>query len=127
MAMINGTNFKGNGKFHKWLVRAIALRPLILIGFSLGTVITAPALALQLPEWCTPPSLELPGCPGGLDAGGGGGFEPPAEPKPKPPYDPDDPNPPKPKSPPPPKPQPPSQPKPDPDVCTKKPYLPQCN
>jgi len=130
MAMINGTNFKGNGKFHKWLVRAIALRPLILIGFSLGTVITAPALALEPPDWCIP-TWELPGCPGGFGGGGGGGFEfPPAEPNPKPPYDPDDPKPkpPKPKpKPSKPKPQPPSQPKPDPYVCTKKPDLPQCN
>jgi hypothetical protein len=36
MAMINGTNFNGNGKFHKCLVRAIALLPISLIGFSLG-------------------------------------------------------------------------------------------
>jgi hypothetical protein len=52
MAMINGTEFNGNntvngnGKFHKFLVGAIALQLLILIGLSLETVITAPALAL---------------------------------------------------------------------------------
>ena len=120
MPTINGTNFNGKGKFHKCLVRAIALVSLSFIEFSLGTVITAPALALQPPDWCFV-LPDLPWCPPG---GGGGGFEPPAEPNPKPPYDPDDP---KPKPPNPPKPQPPSQPKPDPSVCNKKPYLPQCN
>jgi hypothetical protein len=104
MAMINGTNFKGNGKFHQWLVRAIALRPLILIGFSLGTVITAPALALDSSELCPVPS-QLPWCP--YD-GGGSDFEPPLEPKqPKEPKEPKEPNPkPKPKPNPNPKPKP---------------------
>jgi hypothetical protein len=122
MPTINGTNFNGNGKFHKCLVRAIALVSLSFIEFSLGTVITAPALALQPSDWCFV-LPELPWCPPG-GGGGDGGFEPPAEPNPKPPYDPDDP---KPKPPNPPKPQPPNQPKPDPSVCTKKPDLPQCN
>ena len=112
MAMINGTNFKSNGKFHNWLVRAIALRSLILIGFSLGTVISAPALALMPPEFCIPSPFNecIPG---------GGVFEPEYEPNPKPPKEPKDPEEPQPK--------PTSQPKPDPSVCNKKPYLPQCN
>ncbi|MBD1893146.1 hypothetical protein [Coleofasciculus sp. FACHB-129] len=132
MAMINGTDFNGNntlngnGKFHKFLVGAIALLPLSLIGFSLGTVITAPALALGPAEPC----MAIDGgsfCDGGGDIGGQdqGGNDGPKEPN----DDADPPNQPKPKPKPPnqPKPKPPSQPKPDSSICNKKPDLPQCN
>jgi len=136
MANINGTKFNdnntanGNGKFHKFLVGTIALLPLSLIGFSLGTVITAPALA-RWPAWCAPEFKDCNGDGGGdlggEDPGGGGGgddgFDPPHEPDPKPPNQPK----PKPKPPNQPKPKPPSQPKPDPSICNKKPDLPQCN
>jgi len=127
MAMINGTNFNGNGKFHKFLVGAIALLPLSLIGFSLGTVITAPALALEPNEWCSLTDGLGPWCPGGGDIGGQdqSGNDGPKEPN----DDTDPPNQPKPKPKPPnqPKPKPPNQPKPDASICNKKPNLPQCN
>jgi hypothetical protein len=134
MANINGTKFNdnntanGNGKFHKFLVGTIALLPLSLIGFSLGTVMTVPALALEPVEPC----MSIDGgsfCDSGGDLGGDqgrdDGFDPPFEPdpKPKPPNQPK----PKPKPPSQPKPKPPSQPKPDPSICNKKPDLPQCN
>jgi hypothetical protein len=118
MPTINATNFNGKGKFHKCLVRAIALVSLSFIEFSLGTVITAPALALDGIDLCSI-LLDLPWCPYGS---GGGGFEPPLEPKPS--KEPKEPNP-KPSNQP--QPKPPSQPKPDPFVCNKKPDLPQCN
>jgi len=134
MPTINRTNFNGNGKFHKCLVRAIALVFLSFIAFSLGTVITAPALALRHP-WCEEGS-GLPGCSGGFGGGGSDTFLPPIEePNPKPPKEPKEPKEPQPKEPkkPQPKtpsqpqPKPPSQPESDPYVCNKKPYLPQCN
>ena len=125
MAMINGTDFNGNntvngnGKFHKFLVGTIALLPLSLIGFSLGTVITAPALALLPADVCLVIDGgimycgSLGGDQGGEDQGGGDG---PDEPDPKPP------NQPKPNQP-----NQPNQPKPDPSICNKKPDLQQCN
>jgi hypothetical protein len=129
MAMINGTDFNGNNtvngnsKFHKFLVGAIALLPLSLIGFSLGTVITAPALALGPAEPC----MSIDGgrfCDGGGIGGQDqGGNDGPKEPN----DDADPPNQPKPKPPNQPKPKPPSQPKPDPSICNKKPDLLQCN
>ena len=118
MANINGTKFNdkntanGNGKFHKFIVGTIALLPLSLIGFSLGTVITAPALALVPAEPCMSIHEGI-FCDGGGEGGGGeggdDGFDPPFEPDPKP--------------------KPPNQPKPkpDPSICNKKPDLPQCN
>jgi hypothetical protein len=134
MAMINGTDFNGNntvngnGKFHKFLVGTIALVPLSLIGFSLGTVITAPVLALVPADGCLVINGGIPYCAGGGDLGGGDGghdgFDPPLEPDPKPP---NQPNQPKPKPPNQPKPKPPNQPKPDASICNKKPSLPQCN
>ena len=83
MPTINGTNFNGKGKFHKCLVRARVLLPISLIGFSLATVITNPALALMPDGGCGLLDGGIPFCIGG--DGGGGASEPPNKPKPKPP------------------------------------------
>lgn len=131
MVTINGTDFNGNntvngnGKFRKFLVKAIALLLLILIEFSLGTVITAPAVALTIPEGCIVIDGGIVDCPAGGGDDGNEGFNPPLEPDPKPSNQPKPPNQPKPK--PPNQSKPPNPPKPDPFVCNKKPDLPQCN